>query len=115
MKSNGYRKCPVCGSEIHGRADKKFCCDDCRIYFNNARYRERYKMVAQDKNLACIYSTATLLYRKKSYFLLKIISATSVVCKILSTFGGYISNSSSHEKTLFCITFIVVGHIDLMC
>lgn len=31
----GKRTCPECQEEIKGRADKKFCSDDCRSSFNN--------------------------------------------------------------------------------
>ncbi|MBN2521295.1 MAG: hypothetical protein JXB17_12355, partial [Bacteroidales bacterium] len=27
--------CTECGEPIHGRSDKKFCCDQCRNIFNN--------------------------------------------------------------------------------
>lgn len=29
------KKCPECGERIKGRADKKFCSDQCRISYNN--------------------------------------------------------------------------------
>lgn len=29
------RTCPVCGDTFTGRADKKFCSDQCRTEFNN--------------------------------------------------------------------------------
>lgn len=32
------RLCPVCGDEVLGRVDKKFCSDQCRNTFNNERY-----------------------------------------------------------------------------
>lgn len=32
------RKCPVCGDQIIGRIDKKFCSDQCRNTFNNSKY-----------------------------------------------------------------------------
>lgn len=32
------RLCPVCSSPILGRADKKFCSDQCRNSFNNEKY-----------------------------------------------------------------------------
>jgi predicted nucleic acid-binding Zn ribbon protein len=32
--------CPVCGSAIIGRIDKKFCSDQCRNEFNNNQNRE---------------------------------------------------------------------------
>jgi predicted nucleic acid-binding Zn ribbon protein len=31
------RECPVCGENILGRIDKKFCSDVCRNAFNNQR------------------------------------------------------------------------------
>lgn len=35
------RKCPVCGAEIRGRSDKKFCSDLCRHDWHNSRYRSQ--------------------------------------------------------------------------
>lgn len=35
MRKNSPRKCPECGDEIIGRADKKFCSDQCRNTYNN--------------------------------------------------------------------------------
>ena len=35
MRENSFRKCPECGDEIIGRADKKFCSDQCRNTYNN--------------------------------------------------------------------------------
>lgn len=35
MSKNSIRKCPECGEEIVGRADKKFCSDQCRNTYNN--------------------------------------------------------------------------------
>jgi len=29
------KKCLECGTKIAGRVDKKFCCDQCRITYNN--------------------------------------------------------------------------------
>lgn len=29
------KKCLECGEKIKGRADKKFCSDQCRIFYNN--------------------------------------------------------------------------------
>ena len=41
------RKCLQCGATIQGRADKKFCCDDCRTDYHNGLRRQR------EKGLAC--------------------------------------------------------------
>jgi hypothetical protein len=35
MSENKLKKCPECGDEILGRADKKFCSDQCRNTYNN--------------------------------------------------------------------------------
>lgn len=34
------RTCPVCGDEIVGRIDKKFCSDQCRSTFNNSTNKD---------------------------------------------------------------------------
>jgi len=34
------RICPVCHTEFDGRADKKFCCDQCRNTYNNLQKQE---------------------------------------------------------------------------
>ena len=33
------KKCPVCDTPIIGRSDKKYCSDDCRASYHNARNR----------------------------------------------------------------------------
>lgn len=35
MQEKSDRKCPECGDVIVGRADKKFCSDQCRNTYNN--------------------------------------------------------------------------------
>lgn len=35
MNENILKKCPECGEKIIGRADKKFCSDQCRNAYNN--------------------------------------------------------------------------------
>jgi predicted nucleic acid-binding Zn ribbon protein len=37
--------CPECGKSIIGRADKKFCSDDCRSAFNNTKNRNSNNMM----------------------------------------------------------------------
>jgi predicted nucleic acid-binding Zn ribbon protein len=34
-KLTPIKSCQECGDIIHGRADKKFCSDQCRVAFNN--------------------------------------------------------------------------------
>jgi hypothetical protein len=52
------RLCPVCGDEIIGRVDKKFCTDQCRNTFNNERY-------SSDNVLALNTSGKTKVKRSK--------------------------------------------------
>ena len=35
MRSNSIKTCQECGEKLQGRADKKFCSDQCRIAYNN--------------------------------------------------------------------------------
>jgi len=37
------RNCLRCGAPVHGRIDKKFCCDDCRTDYHNELRRKREK------------------------------------------------------------------------
>ncbi len=39
--------CPECGKAIIGRADKKFCSNDCRSAFNNIKNRNTNNMMRQ--------------------------------------------------------------------
>lgn len=49
MDSKG---CQQCGAVLKGRSDKKFCSSECRIEFNNMRYRkENESMIAINKIL----------------------------------------------------------------
>ena len=34
------RECLNCGEKVIGRADKKFCSDQCRSYYNNSQNQE---------------------------------------------------------------------------
>ncbi|MBS1978454.1 MAG: hypothetical protein JST46_13875 [Bacteroidetes bacterium] len=34
-------KCPVCGGEVHGRTDKRFCSDKCRSLSNAGKRNDR--------------------------------------------------------------------------
>lgn len=116
MDDRKRKVCPVCSREIYGRTDKKFCSADCRIYFHNIEYRNKNKWVAKDKDLATIYSTTLLLYEQNSRFLLNFILAAAKICKIFYTFGSFISKKRlHHDKSCFCIIFIVVGFTDFMC
>lgn len=39
------KRCPECGKVIIGRADKKFCSDECRSAFNNTKNRNTNNMM----------------------------------------------------------------------
>lgn len=45
------RPCPVCGDQIFGRVDKKFCSDQCRNTFNNERYSTKNSHVQKINRL----------------------------------------------------------------
>ena len=52
--------CPVCHTEFDGRADKKFCCDQCRNTYNNQLKQEdnnvTYKinrMLKKNRQILC--------------------------------------------------------------
>lgn len=50
MKEN-QRKCPVCNEIIMGRADKKFCSDQCRNSFNNKHNSDATNVVRNINNI----------------------------------------------------------------
>ena len=108
MEKRRHRLCPVCGTVIRGRIDKKFCSNECRVYFNNAKNRERHKLLNEETSLGLIYSNAMILYEQKSKFLLKIVLWTSILCKILSTFGvRFFKYLSTHDKSYFITVFAI--------
>lgn len=45
------KKCPVCGDSITGRADKKFCSDQCRTTFNNRLNSDANNFVRNINNI----------------------------------------------------------------
>jgi len=57
------RLCPVCGDQIIGRVDKKFCSDQCRNTFNNERYSSDNAHVQKVNRLL-----------KKNYNILKVLN-----------------------------------------
>ena len=44
------RKCPECGDEVRGRADKRFCSDDCRNVANNKLNRDSSALMRNINN-----------------------------------------------------------------
>ncbi|MBQ4818967.1 DUF2116 family Zn-ribbon domain-containing protein [Aquimarina sp. MMG016] len=44
------KECPVCGNQILGRADKKFCSDYCRNSFNNSLNKDSKNLVRNINN-----------------------------------------------------------------
>ena len=81
------RVCPVCGSVIVGRKDKMYCCDDCRSFYHNLKYREKRKIIKSNGDLEILNENAAFLFEKKSLVLLKFIVFLSGICKIISIFG----------------------------
>jgi predicted nucleic acid-binding Zn ribbon protein/YHS domain-containing protein len=45
MMESSEKTCPECGSPIRGRVDKKYCSDECRSSYNNAKNRVTYLML----------------------------------------------------------------------
>ncbi|MCD6065779.1 MAG: hypothetical protein K0S33_605 [Bacteroidetes bacterium] len=46
-----HRKCPECGEKIVGRADKKFCSDECRNNFNNRQNSDSTNLIRNTNNI----------------------------------------------------------------
>ena len=78
------RKCPVCGKEVNGRSDKRFCSDECRIFYNNSLGRTR--RARNRKQLGAIRSNIMELERANARFLLRTLSWISKVFRILCSF-----------------------------
>lgn len=51
LKKNCMKTCVECGKSFNGRADKKYCSDECRAAFNDRIYRERRRGVASINNI----------------------------------------------------------------
>lgn len=45
------KECPVCGTKIIGRADKKFCSDYCRNSYNNQLNKDSKNLIRNINNL----------------------------------------------------------------
>lgn len=45
------KTCPECGDSFHGRADKRFCCVECRNSFNNTRNRDANNFMRNINNI----------------------------------------------------------------
>ena len=59
------RICPVCKNEFDGRADKKFCCDQCRNTYNNELKKKDTQFTYQvNRILAKNRSILCKLYEK---------------------------------------------------
>lgn len=57
------RICPNCGRQVTGRADKKFCCSECKTMFHNRKYRlERKEIYRIDRILKKNRSIIDRLY-----------------------------------------------------
>lgn len=85
------RKCPVCGKNVNGRSDKKFCSDECRIFYNNALGRRR--RARNGKQLNAIRSNIMEMDRANAKILLRILSWISKVFRRMSS----LSRGNSQE------------------
>ena len=86
MEMDEKRVCPVCGSAIIGRKDKVYCCNDCRSFYHNLKYREKKRFVGMNNDMVKLRENALFLIEKKSLILLKFIVFLSGICKIISIF-----------------------------
>lgn len=79
------RKCPACGKDVIGRTDKRFCSDECRIFYNNAlRKRKRSR---NRKQIRAIIGNIREMDEADAKNLLRLLSRISKVFKIMSTFA----------------------------
>lgn len=51
MELTPEKSCAECGSKITGRADKKFCSDQCRVAYNNRTRGEKTNYVRNVNNI----------------------------------------------------------------
>jgi hypothetical protein len=51
MAENSTRTCPECGDKILGRADKRFCSDQCRNTYNNRLNSDASNLVRNINNI----------------------------------------------------------------
>lgn len=51
MAKTATRNCPECGETILGRADKKFCSDQCRNTFNNRDKQDANNYIRNVNNI----------------------------------------------------------------
>jgi hypothetical protein len=51
IKQPGVKTCLQCQSDIKGRADKKFCCEDCRTTYHNILHRDASKFMTNINNI----------------------------------------------------------------
>lgn len=77
------RICPVCGKEVNGRSDKKFCSDECRTFYNNSLGRRR--RARNRKQLNAIRFNIMEMERADSRFLLRTLSWISKVFRVISS------------------------------
>jgi len=80
------RRCPVCRTEITGRADKIYCSADCRVYANNEKRR-----TARDNPhgsiISAIEGDLAAMNNGGGRGYIKIISLVTRLCKIMYKFG----------------------------
>jgi hypothetical protein len=51
IKKADTKACLQCQSEIKGRADKKFCCEDCRTSYHNMLNKDASKFMTNINNI----------------------------------------------------------------
>lgn len=79
------RRCPSCGKEVVGRTDKRFCSDECRIFYNNALRKKRRNR--NSRIVKAINANVKELDRADAKKLLRLLERISKVFEIMSTFA----------------------------
>lgn len=80
------RKCKVCGEELVGRSDKKFCSSGCRSYYNNLKNRKSTKYTKKNKHIQSIIDIILSLEKRGAKFSIKFIYGSCTLFKILTNF-----------------------------
>lgn len=80
------RRCPVCGAKVIGRSDKKYCCDECRVYAGNQRGKKARDSMHKNPQIGAIEQNLLLMNTEKGLKYIKLICTLTKFCKIMYTF-----------------------------
>ena len=94
------RKCLQCYEQLRGRADQKFCSDQCRSSYNNQQYFETNTVIKTINRIL-----------KKNYAILSTLKAAGKTC----------ANKSDLQKKGYCFDYFTFtstsrnSHISYFC